>query len=156
MKNAKQIFHILSYLQYPLLILVMYFSMKPYLNGFDYMKENFNSVIKDYNYVLIFMGLTISFSTLQDTTKTSLKFEKKIWENPKKGKLFVIMISILTFISISFGIFGYFISTNENVQEISFGSIVLGIGLLGFLKTAVEVFENHRIDKSTTANNVQN
>ena len=153
MKNAKQTFHILSYLQYPLVILAMYFSTKPYLNGLDYMIENLNFVIKYYNYGLIFLGLAISFSTLQDTSKTSLKFEKKIWENPKKGKLFVIMISILTLISITFGIFGYFISMNENVKEISFGSIVFGIGLLGFLKTAIEVFENHRIDEKTTANN---
>lgn len=153
MKNTKQIFHFLSYLQYPLLLLAVFFSIKPYFNGFDYMKEHLDVILKNYNYFLIFMGLGISFSTLQDTTKTSLNFEKKIWNNPKKGKRFIILISLTTFLTLTYGIFGYFITNNENIKELSFGAIVLGIGLIGFLKTAIEVFENHRKDKSTTANN---
>ncbi len=153
MKSTKQIFHILSYLQYPLLILAMYFSAKPYFNGMKYLIENINILFENYNYFLIFMGLAISFSTLQDTSKTSLKFEKKIWENPKKGKIIIIMISLTTLLILTFGIFGYFITNNKNINELSFGAIVLGIGLIGFLKTGVETFDNHRNDKNTTANN---
>ncbi|WP_111708750.1 hypothetical protein [Lutibacter citreus] len=154
MKSTRQIFHILSYLQYPLLILAIYFSIKPYFNGMEYLIENISILFENYNYLFIFFGLAISFSTLQDTSKTSLKFEKKIWENPKKGKIIIIMISMTTFLILSFGIFGYFITKNENINELSFGAIVLGIGLIGFLKTAVETFDNHRNDKNTPSNNL--
>jgi len=106
--------------------------------------------------MLIFIGLGISFATLQDTSKTSIKYEKKIWENPKKGKWFILMITLLTLLTLAFGIFGYFIAENENVKEVSFGAIVLGIGFIGFLKTAIEVFENLRKDKNTIANKMEN
>ncbi len=145
--SPKRIFHILSYLQYPLLIPAIYFSIKPYFNGMEYLIENISILFKNYNYLLIFMGLAISFSTLQDTSKTSLKFEKKIWKNPKYGKRMILMISIITFLTLSFGLFGYFITNNNIIKEFSIGSMVLAIGLIGFLKTAIEVFENHRINK---------
>jgi len=154
MKNTKQIFHILSYLQYPLLLFAMYFFVKPYFNGMRYLIENISIVFESYNNLLIFMGLAISFSSLQDTTKTSLNFEKKIWENPRKGKNVIIIISLTTFMILAYGIFGYFITSNENLKELSFGAIVLGIGLIGLLKTGVEIFDNHRMDKNTTVKNV--
>jgi hypothetical protein len=40
--------------------------------------------------------------------------------------------------------FGCFI---QKIKELSFGGIFCGIGLIGFSKTAIEVFENHRLDK---------
>ena len=94
--------------------------------------------------MLIFMGFGISLSTLQDTSKTQNNFSKRIWENPKKGRLAIILITCLTFTVLAFGVFGYFFSPSENLKELSFGIIVLGIGLVGFLKAAIEVFENHR------------
>ena len=133
--NIKKIFQVISYLQYPLMLLALFFSIKPYLNGMDYISENLDAVLKDYSYVLIFMGLGISFSTLQDTTKTQNNFSKKIWEDPKKGKKMILLISFLTIATLSYGIFGYFISDNEKVKELSFGAIVLSIGFIGFLKT---------------------
>jgi len=42
---------------------------------------------------------------------------------------------------------GYFFSENENIKEISFGTMVFGIGLISFTKTGIEIFENHRKDK---------
>jgi hypothetical protein len=104
------------------------------------------------NYSLILYGISVSFATLQDTKKTSLKFEKKIWENPKKGKIVIIIVSILIFSLLAFGIFGYFITSNKIMKEVSFGIIVLGIGFIGLLKTALEIFENHRTNKNTVAN----
>ncbi|EHQ02137.1 hypothetical protein [Gillisia limnaea] len=150
--NYRKIFQIISYLQYPFILLALYFSVKPYLNGFNYLIKNPDIIFEQYNFVLIFMGLGISFSTLQDTTKTQSNFSKKIWENPKKGKLFIGILTILTFSILTFGIFGYFITNNENIEQLSFGTIVLGIGFIGFLKTGLDVFENHRLDKKTIDN----
>ncbi len=145
--KIKKLFQIISYLQYPLMLLALFFSIKPYFNGIDYLINNIETLFEDYNYVLIFMGLGISFSTLQDTTKTQNKLSKKIWENPKKGEKMIAIISGLVFLVLSYGIFGYFITENQKIKELSFGAIVFGIGLIGFLKTAIEVFENHRKDK---------
>ncbi len=147
-------FQVLSYLQYPLMFLALFFSVKPYFDGFEYLVKNPSILLKNYNYTLIFAGLGISFSTLQDTTKIQNKFSKKVWENPKKGKRVILIICLVIFLFLSYGIFGYFITENENLKELSFGSIVFSIGLIGFLKSAIEIFENHSKDRNTTANNI--
>ncbi len=122
--SFRQTFQVLSYLQYPLMALGLFFSVKPYFKGFEYLAENPNIVFVNYNYALIFMGLGISFSTLQDTSKMQNEFSRKIWKNPKKGKIVILIICGL-------------------VLE----CLIFGIGLIGFLKTALEAFENHREDR---------
>lgn len=145
--KIKQLFHYISYIQYPLGLMALYYAFKPYLNGFDITDEKVTLIFKSINNMFIFIGLTISFSTLQDTNKTSLNFEKKIWENPKSGKRFILLIFSSMVLTLLFGVFGYFFATKEIIKELSIGSMVLGIGLIGFLKAALEVFENHRVDK---------
>ncbi len=144
----KKTFQMVSYLQYPLMVLALFFAFKPYFNGIEYMVSHKDELFESLNSVLIFAGLGISFSTLQDTTKTQNNFSKKIWENPKKGRVMIAFMIFLTFIVLGSGVYGYFISDNETLQEVSFGMIVMGIGLIGFLKTGLEVFENHRKDKN--------
>lgn len=146
--NYRKIFQLISYLQYPLMLIGLFYALAPYLKGFDYLKENPDIIFENYNYTLIFMGLGISISTLQDTTKTQNNFSKKIWENPKKGKIAIGILGIMTFATIAIGIFGYFSSAYEKLQQLSIGILIFGIGLIGFLKTALEVFENHRLDKN--------
>lgn len=67
-----------------------------------------------------------------------------------------VLIAVYGVFEIAFGIFGYFISENEKIQQLSFGMIIFGIGLIGFSKTGLEVFENHRLDKRTTVERVSN
>lgn len=135
--NFRKTFQIISYLQYPIAIISIYFFVQ-----------------EDYNNFLIFFGLAISLSTLQDTNKTQTKFDRIIMESPKKGKFLLVIISIMTFATIIYGLFGYVISDNEKIQGLSVGLIVLGIGLISFLKTGAEMFENHRKDKNTPTNKV--
>ncbi len=146
--NAKQIFHSISYLQYPFMLFAIYFMAKPYFGDFETKEEHVAAILNGINSTLIFMGLGISLSTLQDTTKTQNEMSRKIWESPQKGKLFLIGLSLLTFALISFGLSLYFFSLVDKLEEISIGIIVLGIGLIGLLKTALEMFENHRRDKN--------
>lgn len=140
MLNVKNTFHIISYVQYPFMFIALYYAFKPYIVGFETLWENSNNA-------LIFMGLGISFSTLQDTTKSQNKLSRKTWENPKKGKIALTVITIMASLSIIMGLYGILSSTNEVLKELSFGIIVIGIGLVGLLKTAIEMFENHRLDK---------
>lgn len=140
MKNTKNFFQIISYSQYPLMLIALFYAINPYFSGFA-------TIWNDFNNVLIFAGLGISFSTLQDTTTTQNNFSKKIWENPKKGKITLIFMSVFCFLILFFGMFSMYVTKNEILKELAFGLIVLGIGYIGLLKTAIEVYENHRKDK---------
>lgn len=151
--KIEKLFQIISYLQYPLMLLGLFFTIKPFLNGFEFLTNNIDILWVNYNNALIFLGLGISMSTLQDTTKTQNKLSKKIWQDPKKGKIMIYIMAVTALLFISLGIFGYFFSGLKILQELSFGIIVLGIGYIGFLKTAIEVFENHRSDKNPITNN---
>ena len=143
MKDPKLLFHYISYLQYPFLLIGLYYVCKPYWEGFD-------GAFQSLNTALIFMGLGISLSTLQDTRKTQNKVSKQIWEHPTKGKVALAFMSGTTLFFILFGLYHYFAVDQNVLKELSFGMIVLGIGLIGLLKAAIEMFENHRLDKKDT------
>jgi len=123
-----------------MMLVGMYFALTPYFNGFQ---DIFGSI----NSLMLFMGLGISFSTLQDTHKTQNDFSKRIWENPTKGKAFLSLMGLFTLLFLVGGVVGYFLSDSSVLNELSLGLIVLGIGFLGLLKAAAEMFENHRLDK---------
>jgi hypothetical protein len=146
MINIKQLFHFVSYLQYPLMLIGMYFALKPVLYGYD-------SIWKDYNTWLIFSGLGISFSTLQDTTKTQNTISRRVWENPGYGKVALGAIAATALLFIITGVLT-FLGTEESVlKELSLGMMVFGIGMIGMLKAAIEMFENHRADKKGVSSN---
>jgi hypothetical protein len=145
--SIKQLFHYVSYLQYPLAILGLLIVLKPYFVGFENYRDDPGTLLQDLNTVLIFMGLAISFSTLQDTRKTQNKLSLKIWQSPIKGKIFLSVLASLALGLIITGMVGYLKTGESNLKELSIGIIILGIGLIGMLKTAIEMFENHRLDK---------
>lgn len=138
MKDAKLMFHYISYLQYPLMIVALLFALKPYVFGFD-------TLFVDINKMLVFMGLGISFSTLQDTTKTQNKISLKIYQNPKSARNFIILIISQIVFLVTLGLFGLFATEDGIVKELSLGLIVLGIGFIGVLKSVTEMVENHKI-----------
>lgn len=144
----KLFFHYLSYLQYPLMLTGLFFAFKPYLYGLESLKNNPQFLIECINTTLIFMGLGISFSSLQDTTKTQNNFSKKIWENPRKGKIMIVVICVQILIMLTLGLIGYFSSKYTVIKDLSIGLMIFSLGMFGFLKAAIEVFENHRKDKN--------
>ena len=152
--NFKTFFHYMSYLQYPLMLVGLFFALKPYLQGLDQLKQNPELVIQTLNTVLIFMGLSVSFSSLQDPSKTQNKVSKKIWENPLKGKIMIVFMSLLILFFLFFGLIGYYYVETGLLKDISIGIIVFGLGMFGLLKTAIEMFENHRTDKNKPVNKV--
>jgi uncharacterized membrane protein len=140
--NPRRFFHLLSYLQYPLILLGGYYALKPYWNGFEI-------DLDDINLMLVFMGLSVSFSTLQDPTKTQNKLSKKVWESPKKGKIFIGYLTLAIIAMIGSGIYGMINTQDSRLKEISFGLIVLGIGMISLLKTSIDMFEHHRKNKKS-------
>ncbi|WP_240222774.1 hypothetical protein [Rheinheimera hassiensis] len=138
MGKVRRLFQAISYLQYPLLLVAFGYMVYPYFAGFDTFWTSVNNA-------LIFSGLAISFSTLQDTTKTQNSFSKKIWEDTRKGGLALVVISGTTLLFLALGMFGFFVSKGGILKEVSFGVLMLGIGYVGLLKTAIEMHEHHRV-----------
>jgi hypothetical protein len=99
---------------------------------------------EDYNIALVFIGLALSISTLQDTTKTQNKLSKRVWENPKYANAFLLYLTILTLVCTLSGIYFLFGVDNTNLKSLSFGVISIGVGLIGLLKAGIEMAENHR------------
>ena len=146
--NFKSTFHYISYLQYPLILIALYFALSPYMMGMEKLRENPDLIFENLNNLLIFMGLAVSFSSLQDTTKTQNNFSKKIWENPKNGKITIITMSVMIMLILIMGLIGYLNVNNGILKNLAVGLIVLGLGMFGFLKGTIEMFENHRKDKN--------
>ena len=142
MKDSKILFHYLSYLQYPLMLVALCFAFKPYFNGFE-------TIWADYNRVLVFAGLGFAFSTLQDSRKTQNNFSKKVWENPKYGKALLAIIALQALLMMIVGILGLFAAKETVIKDLCFGLVVFSVGLIGVLKSAVEMFENHQKLKNT-------
>ncbi len=141
MDNIKNMFHKISYVQYPLMLIALFYSFLPYIQGFDTFWSSINQA-------LIFAGLGISFSTLQDTTKTQNNFSKKIWQHPKKGRRALLLIFISASVMLLFGLYGFMVAKTGIIKEVAFGTLMLGIGYIGLLKSAIEMYENHRTDKN--------
>ena len=137
MSNQKQLFQKLSYLQYPFMLAGLAYCYKPFLSGLT-------NIWTDYNMGLVFFGIGISFSTLQDTTKTQNNFSKRIYENPRKSKRFLTAIFIMVILFCVLGMWGLFLTDGSPLKDLSFGLISVGIGMIGMLKAAGEMAEYHR------------
>lgn len=110
-----------------------------------YLKIDKN-IIQFINKALVYLGLGIGFSSLQDTPKTQNNFSLKIWQNRKKGRITLILMTLFTFTLIVFGLIGMYSDENHKLYEVYKGFLMLGIGMIEFLKAAIEMRENHRLD----------
>jgi hypothetical protein len=133
MKNIKQTLQVISYLQYPSMLLGLYFCLQPLITN------NLDLIWGEYNKALVFLGVGLSFSTLQDTEKVQNTFSKKIYQDPLRAKMFLLLIAIQIVFFIGFGVFGLFFSTISAIKDVSLGSITIGIGMMGILKGASEM-----------------
>lgn len=118
----------------------LFYTYKPLFAGMDTMWE-------DYNKALIFIGVSLSFSTMQDYQRTQNKLSKIIYENPKYSRIFIIYMLILTLFLFCSGFFIIYLSNDENLRELSYGIIVLGIGMIGMIKMGTEMAVYHGTKK---------
>lgn len=131
----------------------VFFVCKAYYLGLFQGEPNPDLLFENINIFLLFMGLGISFSSLQDPTKTQNNFSKKVWQDPKKGKYFIYLICATIVVTLITGLIGFFVTNEGILHELSVGAIVLSLGMFGLLKTAIEMFENHRLDKNPIKEN---
>ncbi len=142
MVRPQQVFHVISYLQYPIMLLALGLYVPFVVALFDARFE-----WGMLNQVLILMGVSLSFSTLQDTTQTQNKISKRIWQDPRKGKLVLAFMAVMALLLIVSGLLALLVWQVDETESVAVGVTVLGIGMLGILKAALEMFENHRRDK---------
>ncbi|MFM8911676.1 MAG: hypothetical protein ACKOE6_02005 [Flammeovirgaceae bacterium] len=141
MKDYKRAFQALSYLQYPFMLAGLLYLL---FGGYELGKslgQNLELDLTDVNKALVLMGLGISLSTLQDTKKMQNNFSKRVYENPRKTKIFLIVLFCQIAMFVAFGLVGLF-GSNKYMYELSFGFISIGIGMVGMLKAAMEMAEN--------------
>ena len=140
--SPSQTFHLISYLQYPLMLAAVGFYV-PFVISLLNQATDWGHL----NQALILFGVALSLSTLQDTRTTQNEFSRKIWSHPTKGKAMLVLIAVVAFGFVVAGLLTLLLFQADHAESIGVGITVLGIGLIGVLKAATEMFENHRVDK---------
>lgn len=134
MDRYKNIFNRISYLQYPLMLLGVFYCYRPLFT-------DISTLFVELNKALVFLGLGISFSTLQDTTKVQNNFSKRIYQNVRSTKIFILILSGMVLFFCLTGLSAFFMPEKNAFSELAFGLISVGIGMIGMLKAAVEMAE---------------
>ena len=143
-KNPRDLFQAVSYLQYPFMLLALAYCAKPFFTGLDGMLEDFNRA-------LLYAGICIGLSSMQDPTRMQNEVSRKVWQDPKKGRQMLWYIALMAFATISGGIVGVNVAPSRALGEVAMGLLSLGLGLLGMLRTAIEMFEHHRVETPAQA-----
>ena len=140
--SARQVFQWLSYLQYPALLVAFAYAARPLFNGMD-------GILDAYNSALLYAGVGVGMSSLQDPAKTQNKMSKKVWEDPRKGGLMLWLISAQALLPIVLGLLGAALAPTTALSQLALGLVAFGLGMIGLLKTAIEMREHHRLDKQS-------
>ncbi len=131
--NSKKTFNLLSYFRLPFYIWGLYFLFQFFtsINNGDNGWELLNNF-------LVLTGVGLAFASLKDTTRKANFISKRIWQNDLIGILAVAFISVSMIGLILFGLILLFFSKTYRSEAIAVGMIVLGIGMIGYLKYVVE------------------
>jgi hypothetical protein len=100
-----------------------------------------------YNSMLLYAGVGVGMSSLQDPTKTQNKASRKVWESPRKGRVVLGVIALQALLPIVLGLLGAALVDSTALSQLSLGMVAFGLGMIGLLKTAIEMREHHRLDK---------
>ncbi len=142
--DARQLFQWLSYLQYPALLVAALHAMQPLLH-------NGQGLLDAYNSALLYAGVGVGLSSLQDPTKTQNTMSRKVWQDPRKGALMLGVLGVQTLLPIMLGLVGAALADTTALSQLSLGCVAFGLGMIGLLKTAMEMREHHRLDRRVVA-----
>lgn len=153
--SPRQFFQYISYLQYPILLVGLYFivatmiQFDPELVSHEGTKDErlqllFDLIAPGINIGLMFLGIALSLSTLQDPTKTQNKLSHVVWSDAKKGKIMLITMALTAALFLILSLMGLFLFPNSLLNELAFGILAIGIAYIGMLRVAIEMFEHHR------------
>jgi len=137
--NSKSIFNLISYLRFPFYLWGFYFlvqsisALKNGLNGWE-----------EINNLLILTGMGLAFALLKDASRKANVVSNRVWGNYTIRVLVIAIISFSISGLIFLGLSTLFFSQTYRSEAVAVGMIVLGIGLLGYLKYVVERIESHK------------
>ena len=140
-RSPRKLFHAASYLQYPFMAVACFYVVRPYFTGFA-------SILADFNLALLHAGIAIGFSSLQDPTTTQNEISRKVWEDPGKGSWGIGIIAAIVVLALGGGLAGMYLANGSAWSQLAMGLVGLGLGMFGLLKTAIEMFEHHRLDRN--------
>ena len=143
-KNPRDLFQAVSYLQYPFMVVALVYCAKPLFTGMD-------GVLDDYNRALLYAGIGIGLSSLQDPTRMQNEVSRRVWQDPRKGRAMLWLLAGMSFAAITFGLVGANLAPSRALGEVAMGMLSLGLGFLGLLRTALEMAEHHRVVPSAEA-----
>lgn len=131
--NSKKIFGLISYLSLPFYLWGVYFLIK-----FIQVEMDGNNGWEELNNTLVLIGIGLTLASLKDANRGSNAISKRIWEKHTISVMLVSIISLSIGVLIMFGLSIMFFSQTYRSEAIAVGMIVLGIGMIGYLKYAVE------------------
>lgn len=111
----------------------LFFIYRPIIN------KSYN-LLNDFNLGLVLMGLAITFSTLQDTKKTQNKLSQKVWSNKKYASRVIVYFLVLIFVLFALAMFWQW-KGDTALQGLSWGILSIAMGLIGVVKSGLEMAE---------------
>jgi Na+(H+)/acetate symporter ActP len=144
--SSRDVFQAVSYLQYPMLLVALGYAARSAIAMASAAGEGWSPAYGDWNYVLLYAGIGIGLSSLQDPRKAQNELSRKVWQDPRKGRWMLALIAAYAFGAMATGLAGAYLAGDTAVSQLSLGLLALGLGMLGLLKTAIEMREHHRLD----------
>ncbi|MBO9829328.1 hypothetical protein J7373_13835 [Xanthomonas sp. A2111] len=139
-QGVRMLFQALSYLQYPAMVAGLVYAARPLFNGMQ-------GVFDDWNYALLYAGVGVGMSSLQDPARAQNRISHRVWQDPQKGRLMLWLLSVEALVPIVVGMVGAYLATSTVLNQLSLGMVAFGLGMVGLLKTAIEMFDHHRLDR---------
>lgn len=144
--SARDVFQALSYLQYPLLLIALGYGVLGAI-GLGSGRGGLHP-LDAWNYGLLYAGIAIGLSSMQNPRRTQNALSRRVWQHPGKGRWMLALLAFYAFGAMGGGLAGAYFSASTPMHQLSLGLLALGLGLLGLLKTAMEMREHHRLDRN--------
>lgn len=147
-RSVRDFFQALSYLQYPALAVALVYAVLAGLALGKARQAGMGPAFDLLNYVLLYAGVGIGLSSLQDATKTQNELSRKVWQDPRKGRWMLVLLAVYALGAMAVGLVGAYRAETTVMNQLSLGLVAFGLGMVGLLKTAIEMREHHRLDRA--------
>ncbi len=148
-RSTHAAFQRLSYLQYPAMAAALGYTVWAGIAASGSGRADWGPMFEAWNHALLYAGIGIGFSSLQDPTRTQNAFSRRVWEDPRKGRWMLVLIAGYALGALLLGLVGAYAATDSIVHQLALGLLAFGLGMIGLLKTAIEMREHHRLDRHT-------
>ena len=148
--SIREVFQWVSYLQYPALLVAVGYAMKAAWSISTAAADGWSPVFDDANYVLLYAGVGIGLSSLQDPARTQNEV-RRVWQDPRKGRWMLALLAFYALGAMVGGLAGAYLADSTVVNQLSLGLVAFGLGMVSLLKTAIEMREHHRLDKQSAS-----